>query len=425
MSQLSRLQERCERLVAQGVITGPCSGRGVTRKTLEALLAGVNDESMRENINALEPALPLSEDVITHEILPQLSIKEVYSYCTSNRTAQKLCDDISFWKVYLRNYDHEAIQKAVLAAARANNLTFVRLLVEYAEELSLTVDMRTHRSAYYYFAERANVEALEYLRDVLDDTIQGLKLTVSFQTVLELIERLGNVVLANQDVCRTLIWKSDHPEIEPEGITAVIDSIADTWLKLMGTGVHTDYITEKLVARLGDVVLCLIDLHTFDKTDWSIWVEPPVNQFEYAILSSYFRSMSVENTEAFRALLEIMLRQWWDADRHITTLFIGNASYDVYRMLELYLTDDSHIYARDPKIWYIIYDLDELDPDDAVGLMKTAYLSISPSEWRQHLNEYSQWQQKDIIKETILFARDDGYTAWVEEAERLLKDEPI
>ncbi len=103
-----------------------------------------------------------------HEnIFLSLPIDSIYNICSAQKVNYKYCDDVLVWRKYFMGISHMKVQDVVKNAAKKGIFRFIKFLCENYQIIEIFLDVRTLTYCYYYFAERNNLMAVDYIYDYL------------------------------------------------------------------------------------------------------------------------------------------------------------------------------------------------------------------------------------------------------------------
>ncbi len=131
---------------------------------------------METQINHL---FSLPYEVLKHELATNFDIITLLSFCKVSKRASKVCKDITFWQLYVRNMDHRDFQELIILLAKEGEETLFRKLIDNTDQLAQVIDKRTILWSYFNFAMWAAggddpssyYDILNYILDHGDDGV--------------------------------------------------------------------------------------------------------------------------------------------------------------------------------------------------------------------------------------------------------------
>ena len=247
--------KRCKELKEQyGDAVGPCKGsRDALEKRISEFERTLNVSKEPEADMDDVVTLSLPDELITHELFKWLSVKDILSFCQSNGTARKRCEDLAIWKDRFASLSYRQAQDAILHWSYSG--VMLDTLVGVLPSLFPLLDGNTIIHVYLYFVEQDKKAVIDPLVQVIVGHYEG---TISSSYLREQFHRYFTINRSLYKLIDTLIGalKRLSSATSTKGqYTKIMNSLP---YSIRRNDVVTDYIDRLIVHNLSDDELIAI-----------------------------------------------------------------------------------------------------------------------------------------------------------------------
>ncbi len=351
-------------------------------------------------------------EIYQYHILNDLPIEAIYQFCFATKQNKKYCDDMTFWQKFFANKSHTKIQALIMNAAKRGIFTFIKMVCENHELFNIFLDLRTLNYSYYYFAERDNLDAMEYLYSYMKENDGDLRgddssdsdsysdgeysppSIVVMQRNSKLLKKLGGMV-------------------RKMNINTVA-AMAASYAKLI-VYIYPEYIAEFLVTKYAANDWTTI-IKNRENIKSSNQFDDPASTYHDLIFEIFAYLVRNNKREQVDKIINKIINHF--EYNFLFRIFIENCDYNWYNELYNEISGinkdniDKYMDAlpkafRDKKVFEIYWA-----PNKRNAYLHKAYLFLSPKRTLRHLRELKINNKKSFARDIISFARIDGYSYW-------------
>ncbi len=342
----------------------------------------------------------LPSDVLNYNLLLNLSVDEIYSFCLAGKANYAYCDSTNFWRNYFHKMSHSRIQKIVKSAAKKKLFGFIKFVCENTSAINLFLDLRTINYCYYYFAEQNNEAAVHYLynymiNNYIDENNPDGR---SIENMLLKYRIDENIIIRydNLDLLKAMVNK-----LTANNVDITMNLLSKLW-QLLNNSYYTDYIIDYIMKDYNinhSIVLlriCLNIIHNM--TNSNQYYDIFVQLIAYMIRKNEDRVINLVKNEFSEPEIKIYFIENINYGRYID--IFGEIPFVVRNMRPQMFRDKRilDLYMKGNDLEYLTYAYKLISPEHVFN-----YITLSKKVYRDKI---------DLMKDLVYHSKTDGYTYW-------------